>query len=212
MDNGITTISDVTKERVLEAAGPIFAAKGFDGTTVRAICREAGVNIAAINYHFGDKERLYIESVKRAHRRRVEEVPVPEWPPGTPPREQLRGFIRMLITRMVGDLNPHWHMQLMMRELFQPTAACVELVRDFIRPHFEILLKILDQLVPANMPQVDRHMIAFSIVGQCLHYRVARPIVSLLVSDAEFRTYDTAHLAEHISRFTLAALERKATS
>ena len=57
---------DDPRQRLLETAGQIFAEKGFDGATVREICRRAGVNIAAVNYYFRDKERLYIEAVKEA--------------------------------------------------------------------------------------------------------------------------------------------------
>ena len=54
--------------RLLLAAESVFARKGFDGATVRDICDLAGMNVAAINYHFGDKERLYIETVRHATR------------------------------------------------------------------------------------------------------------------------------------------------
>ena len=52
---------DLTKARLLEAAGEEFAEKGFELARVRAICERAGANLAAINYHFGDKEQLYVE-------------------------------------------------------------------------------------------------------------------------------------------------------
>ena len=58
---------DETRQRILESAGKCFAAKGFASTTVREVCAAAGVNVAAINYHFGDKRRLYVEAVKHAH-------------------------------------------------------------------------------------------------------------------------------------------------
>ena len=59
------------------AAGEIFAERGFDGTTVRDICQRAGANIAAVNYYFGDKQRLYVEAVVQAHRWRMEQFPLP---------------------------------------------------------------------------------------------------------------------------------------
>lgn len=200
-----STVED-TKDRILEAAGPIFAEKGFRNATVREICQAAQANLAAINYHFGDKERLYIETVKRAHRARMEHASLPDWPPGTAPAARLHGFVYMFLRRMLADDAASWHTHLMLRELSHPTAACAELVREFIRPHFDVLLSILDELVPPETNEVERHQIGFSIVGQCLHYRVAQPIVRLLISPEEYEQYDAERLAEHISRWTLAAL------
>src|SRR6516164_5690310 len=81
------------RERLLEAAGEIFAEKGFKGATVREIIDRAGVNIAAVNYYFRDKERLYIEAVKHAACGEPEEVHL-AWPPNTPAAVKLRDFIR----------------------------------------------------------------------------------------------------------------------
>ena len=84
---------DETRQRLLDTAGEVFAEKGFQAATVRQICGMAGVNIAAINYHFGDKERLYIEAVKHAHC--VQNAPDEHaWPPGTPPRRNRNLFKR----------------------------------------------------------------------------------------------------------------------
>src|SRR5437588_782551 len=69
-----------------------------------------------------------------------------------------------------------------------------------------VLGGILDELLPADVPAVKRHLLAHSIVAQCLHYLLARPIVTLLVGEAEFAGYDVETLTEHIAEFSLAAL------
>jgi hypothetical protein len=53
---------------------------------------------------------------------------------------------------------------------------------------------------------VDVHLTCFSIVGQCLFYKVHKPIIVHLVGAAEYAGYDVDRLAEHISRFSLSAL------
>ena len=67
--------ADDPRDRILLAAGREFAEKGYEAATVRDICLAAGVNLAAVNYYFGDKKRLYTESVKHAHEERVRQVP-----------------------------------------------------------------------------------------------------------------------------------------
>jgi AcrR family transcriptional regulator len=198
-------IAEDTRERILEAAAAAFAEKGFEAATIRDICQRAGANLAAVNYHFGDKEQLYLELIQRAHRLREQQVPLPHWPAGTPAAEKLRGFIRTTMVRMVEDPAPQWQMQIMMREMFHPTKTCQALVQDFFRQHFELLLSILRELVPLESDE-KLHLIGFSIIGQCLHYRVARPVVELLVGADENAGYTADLLAEHIADFSLRAL------
>jgi AcrR family transcriptional regulator len=200
------TLKDDAERRLLEAAGHVFAAKGYDGATVREICERAEVNVAAVNYYFRDKERLYIETVKSACRQHNERFPMPDWPPGTPPKQKLREFILIFCRRMVCDDEAPWKRQLFLREMAQPTAACAELVSETIRPTAARLGAILEELLP-GVPEGKRLQIGFSIVGQCLFYRMLQPVVSELAGEREFRTYTAEKLAEHITEFSLAALQ-----
>lgn len=54
-----------THERILDSAEKLFADNGFRGTSLRQITQAAKVNIAAVNYHFGTKEALYVEVIRR---------------------------------------------------------------------------------------------------------------------------------------------------
>ena len=197
--------SDV-RRRILLAAAAVFAEKGFQAATVRQICQEAGVNVAAVNYYFGDKERLYIETVRFAHQPDDEPVDLPEWPEGTPPRTKLVEFITGLLTRMMGQRAP-WQRQLMFREMLSPTVACRELVRTYIRARFDQLQQILNEVLPPETPVHKRHQIAFSIIGQVLHHHVAGEVVTLLIGEEEREAhYGLDELADHIADFSAAAL------
>ena len=202
-----TTTADDTRTRVLHAAGSVFAEKGFQAATVREICQVAGVNLASVNYHFGDKQQLYHETVRAAHRLTAQQVPMPSWSDDVQPRDQLRGFIRTMLTRMLGAQSAPWQSRLMTREVLQPTAACKELVEENFRPHFQMLVEIIKRLAPVDTPPPQLHKMAFSVVGQCLFYRVAGEVVVLMVGEDESRSHHSIdQLAEHIAAFTLAAL------
>lgn len=198
------TPGDNPRQRLLEAAGEIFAEKGFKGATVREIIDRAGVNIAAVNYYFRDKERLYIEAVK--HGACVEADEHLSWPDGTAPAVKLADFIRFHVVRLLDPVKPAWHARLIMRELTQPSAACTELVGDYIEPKSQILGGILKELLPPDTPRQKLYLTAFSIMGQILFYCTHKPIVLLLLGEEDRPYEDTAALADHITRFSLRAL------
>ena len=121
-------------------------------------------------------------------------------------RAKLRGFVAVLLERMLGSDQAPWHAQLMLREIARPNLACEELVRDYIRPHFEVLKGILAELLPAGISDERLALTAFSVVGQCLFYRVARPVVSMLMGEDRSDRLTVGLLADHISGVILAAL------
>ncbi len=203
-------VQDPTKVRLIDAAGEEFADKGFSAARVRDICVRAGANGAAVNYHFGDKEQLYVETVLCAHHcgMDMEELPSNE---EAGPAEQLRAFVHGFLSRVLAIDEPNaWRHRLMLRELTQPTPASDVLVREVIRPKFERLLEILRRFRPDD-PDQKLYAFAFSVIGQCLHYRMARPVAERLIGAETLETLDLEFLTEHITTFSLAALERAAS-
>ena len=191
------------RQRLLLAAEALFARKGYDGATVREICDRAGMNVAAINYHFGDKERLYVETVRHAHACSLSEAGPPP-PAGLAPAERLRAFVAAMLKNMDAPVRPE-SVQLLMRELSQPSPATVSVVEDFIRPMAMGLFAILEELLP-EMPARQRLMVGFSVVGQCLYYRQNRTVSTLLFGAAAIDALSLDAVTEHITRFTFAAL------
>jgi AcrR family transcriptional regulator len=203
-----TSETDTTRERIVEAAGEIFAERGFDGTTVRDICQAASANVAAVNYYFGDKQRLYVEAVVRAHRWRLERASLPKWSAQTSAEVKLTDFITTFMRRVRTGPDDTWHTRLMMREMMQPHDACAELVRETIRPQYEVLLAILREMMPEDTSPRTLELTAFSVVGQCLFYHFADPVIRNLIDADEYDELDAEKLARHIIAFSLAAIRR----
>ncbi len=197
---------DDTKQRLVSAAGKVFAEKGFAAASVRTICQAAAANVAAVHYHFGDKRQLYVAAVRAAQCTQSSEFPFPEFPPSTPAEIRLRAFIGTMFERMLDSNRPRWHLQLMLRELAHPTDACETIVNDYIRPMADALRTILADLLPAEMSEAERWRMGFSIVGQILFYYINRPIVRLLLGPEADAQLSVDGLADHVTRFSLAAI------
>ena len=200
--------NEPSRERILSAAGPVFAEKGFESATIREICAAAEVNVAAVNYYFGDKQRLYLETVRLASEARIEQIAPPERLALTPAEIHLYDHVRTLLERMLGSEQVPWQVKLLMREVLQPTEACQELVEEHFRPRFEYLQGLLDNWLPPEVPTYRRRQIALSVVGQCVHYRMAGEVIALLTPEEDRRQYHSLdQLAFHITTLTLASLQ-----
>ena len=94
--------------------------RGFQNTTTHEICQKAQVNGAAINYHFGSKEQLYLAVLEEAFRRR-DDVNVLN--PLLSPEDQFRSLIRLLCMDIFSEDKPAWHKRLVALEMVGPTEA-----------------------------------------------------------------------------------------
>src|SRR5208337_4028559 len=105
-----------THQRLLQAAGRLFAERGFKNTSVRDICEMAGANVAAVNYHLRDKLGLYKEVIGMVaaamDRTKQEALDVGE---GGTPEERLREYIRHMVRRVMGE-EKNWLVDLIARE------------------------------------------------------------------------------------------------
>jgi AcrR family transcriptional regulator len=201
-------IADQTRDRILETAGRLFAEKGFKATTVRDVCREAGVNLQAIAYHFGGKAQLHVESVRYALARCHEGTEIPDLFDGMSPEDKLRQVIRGLYLPLLtadDQRQPPWCAPLVMRELSQPTPVCAGLVEEFIRPKHDLLFAIVQELRP-DFDEVARHLAVFSLVGQLMFHRLNRTAVQLLLGPKKAQQLTVDRIIDHITQFTLAAL------
>jgi len=196
-----------TRQRILEAAGEIFADSGFRQTTVRQISARAGVNVAAINYHFQSKDNLYLETL-----RYWKDVAFTKYPgePGTSeadePEKRLEGFIRAFVFRILDGGVESRFGRLMAREFAEPTAALDVIVEETARPIFHLITALVGRIIGRDPTSDTVLYCCASIVGQCLYFLYAWPVLRRLVGPERADSMDMADIAAHVCRFSLAAL------
>ena len=195
--------TDDTQELILHAAGRIFAENGFHATTVRQITREAGVNVAAVNYHFRDKQELYVSVLKRAYHAAANTAEA-DFP--APPRERLCIFIRMFLGYLLDPKRPEWHGILIAREMARPTPALDRLVAESLQPVKKRIGGIVREILGSGVHEPHVGMACLSIIGQCLHYVHCREMISRLFPTGQHLTRDVETLADHIFEFSMAGL------
>jgi len=202
----------ITRQRLLEAAGEVFAEKGFRAATIRDICRRAGANVAAVNYHFGDKEKLYASAVRYAHRCAAGDVSALTVPPDAAPRQRLHSFIAGMLGGFLKAGKPAWHGKLMAREMAEPTAVLQQIADDGVKPRLNLLSDIIRAEIGADAPDELVHRCARSIVGQILFYHFARPMLVRVFPDEKVDASAVEALAEHITGFSVGGLRQIARS
>lgn len=197
-----------TRDRLLEAAGQVFAEKGFRRATIREICDRAGkANIAAVNYHFGDKMRLYTAVLDSGLKAALDRFPPDMGLPESPtPEQRLHAYVRSYLFRLLGQGSPAWHGRLMAQEMIEPTEAIDALLATTIRPLAQRLESIIRDLLPADAPEDTVRACSCSIAGQCCFYRHAEAMLSRLYPQHRVDADDIARLAEHVTRFSLEGL------
>ncbi len=195
-----------TREKLIEAALEVFAEQGYQNSTIQQIVDHAGTNIAAINYHFGDKASFYGEVISHALSQGKCGTPA-DFGEDLAPEEQLSIFVRWFIHHAVGvNKQPSFLDQIQLQEMMNPSPVLDKVVEKFIRPNHMKLRAIVTSLLPksASEQQIRHH--CFSVIGQCLHYKFAAPVMTRLYSDIEFSEDYANELAEHIANVSLAGM------
>jgi TetR/AcrR family transcriptional regulator, regulator of cefoperazone and chloramphenicol sensitivity len=195
-----------TRQPLLEAAGEVFAERGFRAATVRDICQRAKANIGAVNYYFGDKEHLYTAVLRYAFSSGLQkDPPLLDLDSSASPEQRLRAYVRSFMLRGLGEGSPTWLGKLMDREMAEHTHALDMLIQEAFRPLFELLMSIVRELLGPRAQPAQVRLCSDSIIAQCLHYDHARPV--LVRFDPELQ-FDLAieRWANHTAEFSLAAL------
>lgn len=199
-----------TKRRLLDAAGVLFAAKGFRDTTTADICRAARANCAAVNYHFRSKAELYAAAWRHEFERSIAEYP-PDGgaAPDAPAEERFRGHIRALVRRFMDPASRE--LDISHREMSNPTGLLAEVKKSMIEPLRLRHLAIVRKLLGPSATEREVQLCEMSTHAQC---------VAALMQERRRRldartprrtgppglNIGASALAEHVARFSLAGI------
>ena len=201
---------DLTRERILDTAEVLFAQKGYRAVSVREITSAAECNLAAVNYHFGNKENLYLEVfrsrwVPRAMRVRESFRKSLARQGSLSEAKVVRALAQAFVDGPLSDDERLRHSQLMTREMTQPTKAFKHVAEQVIQPFFKEVSDQLDTVLSNKVGEEQMLLNIFSIFAMVLYFNFARVAVSRLTG----RKYDSAFralLVEQITQFSLRGL------
>ena len=201
---------------LLAAAKRLFAEKGYEEVSTRELADAAGVNLAAIQYHFGSKAKLFSDAVRSLMEESgcIQKAALIGSNPTTPADSAatLFDFIHGYLSELLRPRGPQ-ACRIMFREMLCGSMENVELrqtlvatvVEHVTRPVDETLGGLLAMIVPDTQKR-DLERAVQSIVGQCSFYVSHRPFIEHLrgVSCAESPYFDETVV--HVFRFSLRAL------
>jgi AcrR family transcriptional regulator len=195
---------EATRQRLIEAAGEVFAEIGYEAATVRRICDKAQANVAAVNYHFRDKMGLYTavleQSLCLANYHDLREAAEGD------PEQAIARIVHVLTRRILATERGSWHVRIMAHEIARPTEALDRVVAQVTGPNYAVLRGVLARRLGLHPDDDAVRYCAHSIFAQIVHYAHARPVIARLWPEFRVTEERIEQVAQHITRFSIAGL------
>jgi TetR/AcrR family transcriptional regulator, regulator of cefoperazone and chloramphenicol sensitivity len=199
-----------TRRRILDSAVVEFGRKGFRDATIEDICKRAETNIASVNYHFGDKETLYVEAWRQAFQHYLER----HSPDGgvfsdAPAEERFHGRVLALMKRIADSES--YEFEIVNKELANPTGLLAEVLKKSIEPLRHGFAAIIRELLGEKATDQEVQLCQMSGRTQCMNPRMRewrRKAIHLGSGDHSSARIDVdvEVLAKHITDFSLAGI------
>ena len=172
-----------TRERLIEAAIDVFGRHGYEGATTRQIAKAANANLAAIVYHFGSKEALYLAVVEHLigeiNRRMGPVLAFVEASFPERPAEAVALLKRMLgafVDVILGNPEAQRWARIIIRELLDPTDA-FDVIYGFTGRAHALATRLVAIADGADAEAMETKLRAFTVIGQGIVFRVANAMV-----------------------------------
>jgi AcrR family transcriptional regulator len=196
-----------TPERIVKAATCLFARHGYRAVALKDVASEAGVNGAAVNYHFGDKAGLYRAVIDECLKRRENAAPIDDegWRPLSP-EQRLHKFITVMMEQLLNEQETTLLSQIMLWEAIDPTREFKKMVGRLPGRQLKVLDRIVGDWVDGALPRRKIRAASISILGQCVYYRYGRKILAYAEKRNRSSRAEISTIADEIFAFSAAAL------
>ena len=196
-----------TRERLLVAASRIFAEKGYQNTTIAEVCEQAQANIASVNYHFQDKENLYLQAWRYAFQEDLNRYPSDGGVPKDASTEKrFAGRIRSLVSRIADPES--YFFSIVHKEMAVQTGVLEKILEKEIMPERRAMMAIVAELLGENATPQQVQYCHASIVGQCFHLlQIKNAKISESARHDIMDMKNAAQFANHVIVFSLAGIQ-----
>ncbi|MBT4757323.1 MAG: TetR/AcrR family transcriptional regulator [Opitutae bacterium] len=194
-----------TRGRLLQVAMTLFAERGFEKTTLAAISEQAEANIAAVNYHFGNKQALYVAVLRVASEETNAAFLVVLVHEGVSPEQRLRHHIAALISQIFSRSDAGYLRRMLAKEFAEPTFAIDMIFSELISQNEAQMSNIVFSILGPRVPAQQVHLAMVSVVAQFQFYNFTR-LIRKMGATPELCLPNPETIAEHIYQFSLAGL------
>jgi AcrR family transcriptional regulator len=196
-----------TRTRILDAAEELFMQQGFGGTSMRLLTAKAGVNLAAVNYHFGSKHAL-IEALfrRRLDPMNAERIAALEQLEDLSAENIIRAFVRPSL-RLIEDAKGGGRnfIRLLGRTYTEPAKALRQLIGQMYAPTMQRYKSALERALP-QMPRDELVWRMHFMFGTLAYTLAATDTVQLIAGCKPEDRYDAELLEERLAAFLAAGL------
>ena len=198
----------LAQERILRIAAEMFLEHGYKATSIRKICEKANVNVAMVNYYFRSKEALYLAVIDFARRTDRFALADESLDKSLPPLDRLRAAIEMLVSNLLKPGRTSMLTRLIAWELVAPSFAIETIAERDIQPQHRFFAGLIRDITGDALDDDEVQRCVFSIIGQAVFYANGQRVHELAAPDITYDEEGIKRIAEHIYRFSSAALVR----
>jgi TetR/AcrR family transcriptional regulator, regulator of cefoperazone and chloramphenicol sensitivity len=197
-----------TKQRLIEAACEVFSKKGYHEATIAEICAHSHCNIAAVNYHFGDKESLYAHAWRYAFDESLKVYP----PEGTlteadPANERLKARISSLLSRILDEGKVGYFSRMLLSEMATPTNTMDTVIEQTVIPQREMISGILAKLLGEAATEENIRLCGMCIVNMCSMFSMNSHLREKIFNSDKEVSITKDLLIDHIYTFTMGGIK-----